>query len=563
MHEMGHALVALTAPTADPVHRVSIIPRGAAALGMTMQRPLEDRYLLDRARAQGPTRGAPRRTHGGGDPVRPRRLDRRAERPRARDRDRPRHGHRVRHEPEDRPALVRARRVPRRRAGCSIPGARPELSDDLAALIDEETARLVNEAHDRATEGAHRAPGVPRAALADPDRHRGDRRPGPARVLRRAPSRSPSIEELRRDIAGNGEPAAGEPAADRARTSWSAAAAAVGLSRHSGPLRRLAPAGRTGPGTARGTGSSCAWTAGRAPRAPSLPTSGARAARPGTSTTTARRPRVLRIRKLSSMSAVRYQRNLSSNSPTSRSDVAPKGHQVALDRVDLAAPALSWNSRRSCVEMPNGPQTPTAGSASAASSGPSTSPVGSIDPSITTDDPAPRPPQAGVARGAPAGAGLEREHLDAVAVDGRVGLGHVGDHVLHVRAVPRCARKPASARTTSSGQPSTTQCTLTSARRRLVEHARDLPASRRRGGGGSAGSSGSSDGPVRARRPRGTRARRCGRGARPRARSPSPRARPARSRGERPDLLGHLAHDRCLRTKSSTASSDSSARSSW
>jgi cell division protease FtsH len=46
VHEMGHALVALTLPNADPVHRVSIIPRGAAALGMTMQRPLEDRYLL-------------------------------------------------------------------------------------------------------------------------------------------------------------------------------------------------------------------------------------------------------------------------------------------------------------------------------------------------------------------------------------------------------------------------------------------------------------------------------------------------------------------------------------
>src|SRR5947208_2293629 len=46
VHEMGHALVALALPTADPVHRVSIIPRGAAALGMTMQRPLEDRYLL-------------------------------------------------------------------------------------------------------------------------------------------------------------------------------------------------------------------------------------------------------------------------------------------------------------------------------------------------------------------------------------------------------------------------------------------------------------------------------------------------------------------------------------
>jgi cell division protease FtsH len=45
-HEMGHALVALTVQNADPVHRVSIIPRGAAALGMTMQRPLEDRYLM-------------------------------------------------------------------------------------------------------------------------------------------------------------------------------------------------------------------------------------------------------------------------------------------------------------------------------------------------------------------------------------------------------------------------------------------------------------------------------------------------------------------------------------
>ncbi|MGH2722785.1 MAG: ATP-dependent zinc metalloprotease FtsH [Actinomycetota bacterium] len=45
-HEMGHALVAVSLPNADPVHRVSIIPRGAAALGMTMQRPLEDRYII-------------------------------------------------------------------------------------------------------------------------------------------------------------------------------------------------------------------------------------------------------------------------------------------------------------------------------------------------------------------------------------------------------------------------------------------------------------------------------------------------------------------------------------
>ncbi len=45
-HEAGHALVGLFVEHADPVHKVSIIPRGAAALGMTISIPLEDRYLL-------------------------------------------------------------------------------------------------------------------------------------------------------------------------------------------------------------------------------------------------------------------------------------------------------------------------------------------------------------------------------------------------------------------------------------------------------------------------------------------------------------------------------------
>ncbi len=47
-HEVGHALVALSLPGTDPVHKISIIPRGIAALGYTMQVPTEDRFLMSR-----------------------------------------------------------------------------------------------------------------------------------------------------------------------------------------------------------------------------------------------------------------------------------------------------------------------------------------------------------------------------------------------------------------------------------------------------------------------------------------------------------------------------------
>jgi cell division protease FtsH len=48
-HEMGHAIVATALPGVDPVHKISIIPRGVGALGYTLQRPTEDRLLLSRS----------------------------------------------------------------------------------------------------------------------------------------------------------------------------------------------------------------------------------------------------------------------------------------------------------------------------------------------------------------------------------------------------------------------------------------------------------------------------------------------------------------------------------
>jgi cell division protease FtsH len=48
-HEMGHALVATSVAHADPVHKVTIIPRGVAALGMTYQLPTEERFLMTRS----------------------------------------------------------------------------------------------------------------------------------------------------------------------------------------------------------------------------------------------------------------------------------------------------------------------------------------------------------------------------------------------------------------------------------------------------------------------------------------------------------------------------------
>ena len=45
-HELGHAMVAMAIAGSDPIHKISIIPRGIGALGYTIQRPTEDRYLM-------------------------------------------------------------------------------------------------------------------------------------------------------------------------------------------------------------------------------------------------------------------------------------------------------------------------------------------------------------------------------------------------------------------------------------------------------------------------------------------------------------------------------------
>ena len=94
-HEAGHALVAALLPNADPLHKVTIIPRGRA-MGVTMQLPEADRHTYTKDYL----RNAGRRADG--RPGRRRALhephdERRVERHRARHRHRAAHGVRVRH----------------------------------------------------------------------------------------------------------------------------------------------------------------------------------------------------------------------------------------------------------------------------------------------------------------------------------------------------------------------------------------------------------------------------------------------------------------------------------
>jgi cell division protease FtsH len=145
-HEMGHALVALAAKNADPVHRVTIIPRGAAALGMTMQRPLEDRYLLTEPELQDRLaillggRTAEEISFNQVSTGAQNDLEKATEIARA--------------------MVVEYGMSPKvgplsyghdGRMNGNPFGDRPEMSDATARIVDEEVARLVNDAHERAT----------------------------------------------------------------------------------------------------------------------------------------------------------------------------------------------------------------------------------------------------------------------------------------------------------------------------------------------------------------------------------------------------------------------------
>jgi cell division protease FtsH len=151
VHETGHAIAALRSKNIDPVHRVTIIPRGAAALGITMVRPLEDRYLLtqpellDRLVFAMGGRAAEELVFNEISTGAQNDLQQATEIARAMVVE---YGMSPRIGP-----LSFGRDGFRSAEGRPLfPGERAEISDDTARMVDEEVSRLLNEAHDTAYE---------------------------------------------------------------------------------------------------------------------------------------------------------------------------------------------------------------------------------------------------------------------------------------------------------------------------------------------------------------------------------------------------------------------------
>ena len=226
-HESGHALVARLMPKTDPVHKVTVIPRGRA-LGVTMQlpgrRPLQPRqgaHALDHRRA---VRRPDRRggLHAPDD-------DRREQRLRARDGDRPRHGHALRHDRRARADGLRRER------GRGLPRPLGDQDDDDVGRDDAEGRprhpphhrRAVRDRAqaDRGQPGQDARDGGGAAGMGD-DRLRPDRR----HHVRQAAANAQGLGRLagqgeRRRSAGD----AGQRARRRLRAMLRAAVFATGL----------------------------------------------------------------------------------------------------------------------------------------------------------------------------------------------------------------------------------------------------------------------------------------------------------------------------------------------
>ena len=132
-HESGHALVAYSLPNTDPVHKVSIIPRGLAALGYTMQRPEQDRFLMTKSELESRIQVLLAGTVAE-EMIFEDISHRRPERPGAGHRNRPQHGDGLRHEPPGPRQLPREQSQP-------VPGDRRRLRPRPAATASRRPAR--------------------------------------------------------------------------------------------------------------------------------------------------------------------------------------------------------------------------------------------------------------------------------------------------------------------------------------------------------------------------------------------------------------------------------------
>jgi cell division protease FtsH len=146
VHEMGHALVAMKCPEIDPLHRVTIIPRGAAALGITMTRPLEDRYIVTEPQLKDQMAFAM-----GGQAAEEIYFDGVISTGAQNDLEKATEIARAMVAQFGMSDEVGPLSLGREDPNAWMPGAIPKVSAHMADLIDQEVRRLLDEAHDRAT----------------------------------------------------------------------------------------------------------------------------------------------------------------------------------------------------------------------------------------------------------------------------------------------------------------------------------------------------------------------------------------------------------------------------